>query len=55
MSSLYDSLKNKNDYCDNPCIYLNLTDLGLRKVTQYIEMLNNEKKKNIVKKKGYIL
>ena len=51
MSSLYDSLKNKNSYCDNPCIYLNLTDLGLRKVTQYIEMLNNERKRILSRKK----
>ena len=51
MSSLYDSLKNKDAYRDNPCIYLNLTDLGLRKVTQYIEMLNNENKRILSRKK----
>ena len=51
MSSLYDSLKNKDAYRDNPCIYLNLTDLGLRKVTQYIEMLDNESKRILARKK----
>ena len=51
MSSLYDSLKNKDAYRNNPCIYLNLTDLGLRKVTQYIEMLNNESKRILTRKK----
>lgn len=51
MSSLYDQLDSKADYCSNECIYINLTDLGLRKVTQYIEMLNNENKRILSRKK----
>lgn len=51
MSSLYDQLDSKADYCSNKCIYINLTDLGLRKVTQYIEMLNNENKRILSRKK----
>lgn len=51
MSSLYDQLNSKIAYCNNKCIYINLTDLGLRKVTQYIEMLNNESKRILSRKK----